>query len=79
MLSQTFEQVGFEEIASHRFSYDLHFRDMDQACKAAFLGGAVALASQKFDQDTRKKANMKYLQSIKQYRNGKVTKCPESL
>jgi len=68
-LSKTFQGAGFQDITSHRFSYNLHFRDDKQACVAAFLGGAVALAYQKFDEETRKEADEEYLDSINQYRN----------
>ena len=76
MLSKTFEEVNFKNISSHRFSYDLHYRDKEQACTAAFLGGAVALAYQKFDEDTREEANREYLDSIQKYRNGKSYDVP---
>lgn len=76
MLSQTFEEVGFKKVSSHRFSYDLHFRDKEQACTAAFLGGAVALAYQKFDDQTKKEVHQEYLESIMQYRNGQSYDIP---
>jgi len=70
-LLQIFEEAGFENTICSRFSYNLHFRDDKQACMAAFLGGAVALAYQKFDEKTRREVDQEYLDSIKQYRNGK--------
>ena len=76
MLSKTFEEAGFQDISSHRFSYDLHFRDKQQACTAAFLGGAVALAYQKFDDKTKENVHQEYLDSIKQYHNGKSYDVP---
>lgn len=76
MLSKTFEEVGFQNISTHRFSYDLHFRDKEQACTAAFLAGAVALAYQKFDDQTKKEVNQEYLESILQYRNGQSYDIP---
>lgn len=69
-LSTAFEEAGFEEMKSKRFSYDLHFRNAEQACTAAFLGGAVALAYQKFDDQTKEEVCQEYLESIKQYRDG---------
>lgn len=75
-LLKTFEEAKFEDVTSNRFSYDLHFRDKEQACTAAFLGGAVALAYQKFDEETRKEANREYLKSIKQFHNGKGYNVP---
>lgn len=69
-LSKSFEEAGFEELKSKRFSYDLHFRNDEQACTAAFLGGAVALAYQKFDDEAKQEVHREYLESIKQYRDG---------
>ena len=71
MLSKSFEVAGFQEITSNRFSYNLHFHNDEQACTAAFLGGAVALAYQKFDEQTKKEVQHEYLDSIEPFRNGK--------
>lgn len=68
-LSKAFNEAGFEEPKSKRFSYELHFRNDEQACVAAFLGGAVALAYQKFDNQIREEVCQEYLDSIRQYRN----------
>lgn len=38
-LSKAFEEAGFEKLKSKRFSYDLYFRNDEQACTAAFQGG----------------------------------------
>lgn len=75
-LSKTFGKAGFDEIKSKRFSYDLHFRDDEQACVSAFLGGAVALAYQKFDEEIREEVNGEYLDSIKQFRDGRSYNVP---
>ncbi|MCW9706124.1 class I SAM-dependent methyltransferase [Fodinibius salsisoli] len=76
VLHQSFEKVGFKHIEDHRFSYKLHFRDDKQACTAAFLGGAVALAYQKFDEQTKEEVCQEYLDSITQYRNGQSYDIP---
>ncbi|MDZ7694101.1 MAG: methyltransferase domain-containing protein [Balneolaceae bacterium] len=43
-LEKAFLKAGFDDVATYRFSTTLHFTDDDEACMAAFLGGAVALA-----------------------------------
>lgn len=63
-----FKESGFEQAESKRFSCGLYFRNDEQACTAAFLGGAVALAYQKFDEETKQEVHQEYLDSIKQYR-----------
>lgn len=69
-LRSAFEKVGFTSTKSKRFISKLHFRNDEQACEAAFLGGAVALAYQKFDEETKRGADREYLKLIKKYRNG---------
>lgn len=68
-LQLAFEKAGFERLKSQRLSMNLHFTDDEQACLAAFLGGAVALAYQKFDETKRREADKEYLRSITPYRN----------
>lgn len=69
-LKNAFEYTGFENIRTDRFSINLKFTDADEACVAAFWGGAVALAYQKFDDKTRKEANEEYLNTIRQFKDG---------
>lgn len=69
-LRTVFEKVGFVKTKTMRFISKLHFRNYKQACEAAFLGGAVALAYQKFDEETRREADREYLDSIQRYHNG---------
>lgn len=69
-LSRSMQDAGFEEIRSERFSINLQFQSDEEAIVGAFLGGAVALAYQKFDGQTKEEANAEYLDSIQQYKNG---------
>jgi len=71
-----FKESGFEQAESKRFFCDLYFRNDEQACTAAFLGGAVALAYQKFDRRTKEEVSREYLDSINQYRNGQSYDMP---
>lgn len=75
-LKTFFEKPGFENVTSDRFSLSLDFKNDEQACVAAFWGGAVALAYQKFDDQTRKKANQEYLDSIQSFKSGNGYKIP---
>lgn len=75
-LKSTFESVGFINVSSDRFSLHLNFKDDEKACLAAFWGGAVALAYQKFDNQTRKEANQEYLDSIQSFKIEKGYKIP---
>lgn len=69
-LKNAFESAGFEDVSSVRFSLHLSFEDDEQACVAAFWGGAVALAYQKFNDEVREEVHDEYLDSIKQFHDG---------
>lgn len=69
-LHKTFEEAGFREVESQRFDIELHFDNDEDALVSAFLGGAVALAYRKFDEETREEAHSEYLESIQPYKNG---------
>ncbi len=75
-LQLAFETAGFTQVKSRRIIASLNFRDDEQACLAAFLGGAVALAYQKFDDKTKREADKEYLKSVKFFRNGKGYNIP---
>lgn len=67
-LSAAYEKAGFQDISTDRFSTHLTFENDEEACVAAFWGGAVALAYQKFDQPTREEAHQEYLDSIQSFK-----------
>lgn len=69
-LEAAFRTAGFTNVTAERFATSLHYDTPEAACKAAFLGGAVALAYRRFDDATREEAHAEYLASIEPYRNG---------
>jgi hypothetical protein len=75
-LKFAFERVGFKNIEVSRLSVTLDFGSDEAACEAAFLGGPVALAYDRFDEDTRKQVKSEYLESLKDYRYGNSYKVP---
>lgn len=75
-LKNTFEEAAFVKVDFKRFAYDLYFRDDEQACLAAFWGGAVALAYQKFEEQTRQEVDREYLDSIKKYQKNREYHIP---
>lgn len=68
-LQKTFEKAGFEDVKSERFNVTLHYDTDKEAIIGAFLGGAVALAYRKFDEDTKEEAHAEYIESIKPFQN----------
>jgi len=69
-LRNSFESAGFENIHIERFSVSLNYPDQKTALMAAFDGGAVALAYQKFDDLTKENIHREYLDSISEYKTG---------
>jgi ubiquinone/menaquinone biosynthesis C-methylase UbiE len=69
-LKHSFEQAGFNGIEIERLSVTLHYESSDVAVMAAFAGGPVAMAYQRFDEQTKEEAHQEYLESIAPYRNG---------
>lgn len=67
-LTAAFEAAGFDDIRTDRFMTDLEFSSADEACEAAFDGGAVAMAWKRLDDQEKKSANAEYLESIADYR-----------
>ena len=69
-LKSEFEAAGFSDVTSERLQYDLKFDSADEAVGAAMIGGPVALAYARFDDETRDATRAEYLASIEPYRNG---------
>jgi ubiquinone/menaquinone biosynthesis C-methylase UbiE len=65
-----FAEAGFQETRSERISITLEYASAELACMAAFVGGPVAMAYSRFDEETRERANAEYLESISIYKKG---------
>jgi ubiquinone/menaquinone biosynthesis C-methylase UbiE len=69
-LRLTFEAAGFSDLESDRISIRMSYESAEEALGAAFIGGPVALAYSRFDDQTREEAHAEYLASIDAYRKG---------
>lgn len=69
-LRTAMESAGFAAIEVDRLSTVLHYASADDALGAAFIGGPVAMAYSRFDQQMRADAQAEYLESIERFRNG---------
>lgn len=69
-LNMSLEQAGFVNITTERFDTTLRFDSDEHIITAAFSGGPVALAYDKFDNQTKEEAHKEYLDSVAAYRNG---------
>ena len=63
-----FQKAGFEKILSERISTSLDYASDDEACGAAFEGGPVALAYNKFTEEVKQEARTEYIHSIKLFK-----------
>lgn len=61
---------GFQAIQMERLQTRLSYKDDPQALEAAFLGGPVAMAYTRFDDQTKKSVHAAYLASIEPYSSG---------
>lgn len=75
-LRYAFEAAGFTDITTERLSTRLDYDTTEDALGAAFIGGPVALAYSRFDEETRDEAHAQYLSSIEPYRNGEAYRIP---
>jgi SAM-dependent methyltransferase len=69
-LSGAFTQAGFKDVRARRLAVELSYESTDAALCAAFRGGPVALAYNRFDTATREAVHEEYLHSIEAYRSG---------
>lgn len=68
-MANELEEAGFINIKEQRISTVLPFANDENALAAAFTGGPVALAYDRFDDQTRNAAQEEYLASIAPYKS----------
>jgi ubiquinone/menaquinone biosynthesis C-methylase UbiE len=69
-------QTRFEEVSHRRITTTLTFADANEACDAAFVGGPVALAWSRFNDEVRARVRAKYLNAIDSWRYGHGYRIP---
>jgi ubiquinone/menaquinone biosynthesis C-methylase UbiE len=67
-LSRLCRSVGLTVCRDQRLAGTLTYANSNQSCDAAFAGGPVALAGQRFDAPTRERARARYLDAIATWR-----------
>ncbi len=70
------EGIGFTDVETCRLTSELRYPDDAGAIEAAFVGGPVALAYQRFDEQTRAAVHRDYLASIADYRTPEGYRIP---
>jgi SAM-dependent methyltransferase len=69
-LATVFREAGLIEVVTERIHTRLDWASPDEACGAAFIGGPVALAYSRFDDETKQAVHTEYLRSIEPWRSG---------
>ena len=74
--ARALERAGFSQAREERVETVLHWRDRDEACAAAFDGGAGALPFSMFDDEQKCEVCDEFLASIEPYRRGAAFEVP---
>ena len=69
-LARLCNQTGFEQVLTQRLNSPLVYANGDAACRAAFVGGPVAMAWSRFSLETRNRVCARYLSELSAWRNG---------
>lgn len=75
-LAKLCSDLGYRDIEQHVIRTALHYADADEACRAAFAGGPVALAWSRLDEAARARACARYLDSIASAKVGEAYDVP---
>ncbi len=75
-LARLCADAKFEDVRHRRITATLTFSDAEEACDAAFVGGPVALAWSRFDEEVRARVRARYLDAIEAWRHGHGYRIP---
>lgn len=75
-LESAFRAAGFVSVTSNRLRTVLPFESQQEACRAVFEGGPVAMAWRTFDVSTREAARAEYREAVAPYANGRKVAIP---
>ena len=75
-LARLCADAKLEDVRHRRITTTLFFADDDEACDAAFVGGPVALAWSRFNDEVRARVRVRYLHAIESWRHGRGYRIP---
>ena len=75
-LARAISEAGYRAVAAEIVETRLVYGDPKEACAAAFLGGPVALAYSRFNEEEKEAAHSEYLDSIQCFRVGDAFRVP---
>jgi SAM-dependent methyltransferase len=76
VLARLCTETGFHRIGQQRLDTALTYVDGDEACRAAFVGGPVALAWSRFSEEARDRVRARYLEGLAAWRYGAGYRVP---
>jgi ubiquinone/menaquinone biosynthesis C-methylase UbiE len=75
-LARLCAEAKLADVRHRRITTTLTFADADDACNAAFVGGPVALAWSRFNDEVRARVRARYLDAIDPWRHGAGYRIP---
>jgi ubiquinone/menaquinone biosynthesis C-methylase UbiE len=69
-------QAGLDSVEAHRIAVTLDYASAEEACRAQFVGGPVALAWSHFDEDVRARVCARYIDSLAPFRYSRGYRVP---
>ncbi|PWT77483.1 MAG: dimethylmenaquinone methyltransferase [Bacteroidetes bacterium] len=76
ILALSLKNASFSRVVTQIISTKLVYSSDEEACEAAFAGGPVALAYNKFSEQVKKEAEAEYLDSLAPYRSANGYEIP---
>ena len=67
-LSRMCIEAGFECVEPHRIAATLDYANDDEVCRAAFVGGPIALAWSRFDDEAQVRVRKRYIDALAAWR-----------
>jgi ubiquinone/menaquinone biosynthesis C-methylase UbiE len=75
-LATACQDAGFRAVRQRRLATILSYEDAESACDAAFIGGPVALAWSRFDEEVRAHVRARYQHAIEPWRRNQGYRIP---
>jgi SAM-dependent methyltransferase len=75
-LARLCADAHFERIEQHRIGSTLAYASAEEACRAAFIGGPVALAWSRFSDAVRDRVCARYIEAIRPWRHANGYRIP---
>jgi ubiquinone/menaquinone biosynthesis C-methylase UbiE len=75
-LAELCTEASLDVVLTRRIATTLEYADADEACRAAFVGGPVALAWSRFEDDVRARVRRCYIEALEPWKQGDRYRVP---